>query len=354
MDETETVLAGTAIAQGATLRAYSGALTAANFGDAASEFRALTETCGIYDLGWRGKLAFRRDDRVRWMNGMVTNNIRDLGPNHGNYNFVLNAQGRIQGDLYIYHRRDHLLGDTELSQVEPLLKLLNSFIIMDDVEIIDISGQLTSIGVQGPRAAEVLKRAGIEPGCADPLIVCDLQDGENRFSLTRMAGEDHLTYELWLTPEYATVLWKKLVDAGVRPVGTDALEKFRVMAGVPKYGQDIRDRDLPQETGQQHALSFTKGCFIGQEIVERIRSRGNVHRSFTGFVLESRVEPGAPVTRDGKVLGEITSIESVRLPHTVEEQWLALGYFRREGGRPGTQIEAAGVKGTVASLPFAK
>ena len=139
-----------------------------------------------------------------------------------------------------------------------------------------------------------------------------------------------------------------LAVAGAAPVGAEALEMWRITAGIPRYGVDIRERDLPQETGQEHALSFTKGCYIGQEIVERIRSRGGVHRGFTGFRFDGQAPPvGAKIEREGREVGEITSVAV--LP---SGQAVGLGYLRREAGGPGTAIEVGGVQATVTELPF--
>jgi aminomethyltransferase len=343
-------LADKLAAFGATLGSYAGAETAARFGDVNAEFAALTKHAGVYDLGWRAKIKVTGEDRVRWMNGMVTNNTRDLKPNEGNYNFVLSPQGRIQGDMYIYQRGETLLVDTEQSQREALLKLLDHFIIMDDVELQDVSAELTSIGVQGPRATEILKETGIEPSCADPLIVCDVEWHGATIQVTRMASEEFLTYELWMAPDVAPKLWDALVSAGAKPVGYEALEKFRIFAGVPKYGQDIREKDLPQETEQTRALHFAKGCYIGQEIVERIRSRGAVHRMFTGFRLTQEAAPGSEVLADGKKIAELTSV--ARVPVNGSEKLLALGYIRREAGKPGAHFKIGDADVTVAALPF--
>ena len=337
-------------ASGAVLSHYGGAETAAHFGDANAEFLAITQAAGVYDLGWRAKIAVTGEDRVRWLNGMVTNNIKDLALNHGNHNFVLSAQGRIQGDLYAYVQPDRILLDTEQSQVEPLLKILNHYIIMDDVELADISEKLTAIGVQGPHATEILKRAGIEASCADPLIICEVNWNGIRIAVTPMANEDFLTYELWLAPEDASRLWDSLISAGAKQVGTEALEKFRVLAGVPKFGVDIRQRELPQETGQNDALNFSKGCYIGQEIVERIRSQGNLHRNFTGFLLDAAIDPGAKIMRDEKQVGEITSVATI--PTQQDVRHLALGYIRREVGGAGTRIQIGDTAATLAALPF--
>ncbi|HLY92497.1 MAG TPA: folate-binding protein, partial [Candidatus Angelobacter sp.] len=136
---------------------------------------------------------------------------------------------------------------------------------------------------------------------------------------------------------------------GAQPVGAQALEMWRVLRGVPNYGQDIRDRDLPQETGQTDALNFTKGCFIGQEIVERIRSRGQVHRQFTGFEFPDAAPALAKHESGGRVLAEITSL--ARVPARGGEKNIGLGYVRREAAA-GPQLDLNGVSARVVELPF--
>src|SRR5262249_20188607 len=135
--------------------------------------------------------------------------------------------------------------------------------------------------------------------------------------------------------------------------GSEALERFRIMIGLPKYGIDIRDRDLPQETEQKHALNFSKGCYIGQEIVERIRSRGNVHRSFMGFTFTGEApSPGAKLQADGKDVGEITSIALVPSINGGSDRLLGLGYIRKEALERGAKIEYSGGEAQPAKIPF--
>jgi folate-binding protein YgfZ len=135
-------------------------------------------------------------------------------------------------------------------------------------------------------------------------------------------------------------------------VGSEALEMQRIVAGVPLYGVDIRERDLPQETEQTRALNFNKGCYVGQEIVERIRSRGNVHRKFTGFVVEGAepVVAGAKIMAGEKEVGEVTSSTTLLLP--AGARTLALGYIRREVGVPGREVTVGAAKATVVQLPI--
>ena len=341
----------TLAASGARMGEYSGVETASVFNDVEREFRELSSGGAVYDLGWRAKLAITGEDRIRWLNGMVTNNIKDLPADHGNYNFVLNPQGRILGDLYAYNRGDFILVDTERSQVESLLKLFVHYIIMDDVEVSDKSNTLTAIGVQGRRAAEVLARMGIVEHDLKPMEVVDVSWNGIVITLGRMASTDFKTYEIWVSSPNVAQLWTALIAAGAVPVGTEALEKFRVMIGFPKYGTDIRDRDLPQETEQTHALNFTKGCYVGQEIVERIRSRGNVHKTFHGFLLEGDLPSrGAKLEADGKEVGEITSVN--RLPTNDGDRSVALGYIRREALERGAKIVYSGGEAKPVEVPF--
>jgi folate-binding protein YgfZ len=341
---------------GARLGEYCGAETALSFGDSRAELAAMVRGCGVYDLGWRAYIRIGGRDRVRWLNGMVSNNIRELPERHGNYNFLLNAQGRIQGDLYVYNRGDYFIAATEGAQLENLLKLLRKYIIMDQVEITDLGPELTAVGVQGPGAREVLSRAGVAGSLPEPMELTETDWRGQKLSITRMANERFETYEVWLPPTAAPALWDSVVSSGATPVGMEALEMFRVATGIPRFGLDLRERDLPQETAQMQALNFSKGCYIGQEIVERIRSRGNVHRTLAGFVIEgSRPEPGSKIRVDGKDVGEITSVLELPALDSPPRRGmtLALGYVRRENAQPGSEVQIAEANAKVSALPFA-
>jgi len=339
------------LSAGSRMGEYLGAETAASFGDPRSEYMEIRSGAAIYDLGWRAKIVATGADRVRWMNSMVTNNVRDLAPGQGNYNFLLNAQGRILADLYIYNRGEYLLVDTARWQAPKLLEVMNKFIIMDDVELTDISDKLTSLAVQGPRAREVLRDAGFNFADVDPLQVQDITWNDIGLSITRMASDISHTYELWLGPGNAGAAWDALVRSGAKPAGTEALEMFRLAAGIPQYGRDISERYLPQETDQEQALNFKKGCYIGQEIVERIHSRALLHRKLTGFEVEGAPpSAGAKIEKDGKEVGEITS--AITVPGRDRDRTLALGYLRTEARNPGAELSIDGMRAIVRLLPY--
>jgi folate-binding protein YgfZ len=341
------------VATGARFSDYQGAETAAAFGDPRREYVELSSGAGIYDLGWRAKIVATGTDRVRWMNGMVTNNIRDLPPGQGNYNFLLNAQGRILADMYIYNRGDYLLMDTARWQAPKLLEVMNKYIIMDDVELTEISDKLTSLAIQGPRAREVLRDAGFGVVVVDvePLQVQDVAWNDLGVSVTRVAGDISPTYEIWLAPANAGAAWDALVRSGAKPAGSEALEMFRLAAGIPRYGQDISERYLPQETDQEQALNFKKGCYIGQEIVERIHSRALLHRKLTGLVVDGPPPaPGARIEQDGKEVGEVTS--ALAVPGRNGERTLALGYVRTEALARGMELRIDGARAIARLLPY--
>jgi len=335
---------------------YRGATTKARFADPQQEFAALVSSCGIYDLGFRARISITGGDRVRWLNGMVTNNIRDLAVGRGVYAFLLNPQGRILGDMTVYNHGESLIVETDRSQVEKIVATFDHYIIMDDVEVTNVSEQQTALGVAGPRSRAILNLAGIEvPNlCASQMITPRCNCDCDCLECTVICGEDgpQESYEIWLAPKDAYKTWQALIAAGATPVGSEALEMQRIVAGIPLYGADIRERDLPQETEQMRALNFNKGCYVGQEIVERIRSRGAVHRKFTGFVVEGAAAIAAAdkIVAAEKEVGEVTSVAVLHMP--TGTRTAALGYIRREVGAPGHEVKIGAAKATVVQLPM--
>jgi folate-binding protein YgfZ len=338
-------------ASGARLGGYRGAETAASFGNTPAEFRALLEGCAVLDLSWRAKLVLTGEDRVRWLNGMVTNNVRDLAVGRGVYSFLLSSQGRIQGDLVSYNRGDHLLVTTDRAQAPTIAAIFDHYIIMDDVEVANVSDKLATIGIAGPKAREVLTHAGVEVTALESGQVSDIVWRDIGISVARSAQPAMDGYEVWFSGDNADKVWEGLRSAGAMPAGSEALELYRIAQGVPRFGIDLREKDLPQETGQLYALNFAKGCYIGQEIVERIRSRGNVHRVFSGLeVVGDPPQPGTKVNADWKEVGEATS--AARVPFLSGERTLVLGYLRREVAAPGAVVQIGNQTGTVQTLPF--
>jgi len=346
----KTPLYQTFAAQGTSFGEYAGAETPARFGDLVTEIAALRNSAGVFDLGWRAKLLATGDDRVRWFKGMVTNNIKDLPQNHGVYSFLLNAQGQIQADMYVFNRGDHMLVDTDESQVERVREIFDRYIIMDDVSISDASDKLSALGIQGPDSPEVLKRLGHDVSALKPLEVVDTKLGEAGISIVRRDWPVP-AFEIWASASNLHTVWASLTAAGAKPVGSDAYESVRVLLGMPRYGIDIGDRDLPQETGQDRALNFRKGCYVGQEIVERIHSRGKVHRSLAGVIIEGAAPvPGAAVQSQGKQIGEVRSVATI--PVNDSSRSFALASLRRDALPAGAPLQVGDANATLSELPF--
>jgi folate-binding protein YgfZ len=330
---------------------YAGAETVLHFGSVDEELNVLRHGCGVFDLGWRGKLVVSGEDRVRWLNGMVSNNTRDLPQDAGNYSFVLNAQGHIQGDLLVFQRGEFYVLESEMGEIVGIREFLDRFIIMDDVEIGDISEKLTSIGVSGPLALQVLQSAGLLTVALKPGQLLDGHWNGHGFTLVRDPVAVRNWYELWLAPANVEAFWNLLLSSGAAPVGAEALEWQRILLGLPRVGVDTGARELAQETGQDYALHYAKGCYIGQEIVERIRARGQVHRRFTGLLLEGGVATrGSKVMAGEKEIGRITSSAEIMVEGVARS--VALGYVKRSSAEPGVSLHVDGYAASITELPF--
>ena len=381
------------------LVAYRGALTPRVLDAPQGEIAALMHGAGMHDLGWMRRVAVRGDDRFRWLSGMVTNTVNDLHPNTGAWNLVLNAQGRIQGDLTVWRegeelspvRRNppgttpskgiqngategdrcspHFLGtpfagesalelEIAADQYERLMAHFDHFIIMDDVELVPLgdqpvgeAGSETAVGLTGPLADEVLGRMGLS-GFTHPMTGRCVEWNGLDLRILRGYGVLVPHYEFWLPATGLAKLWPCIRSAGASPVGSASVEKLRIAEGIPAYGIDMVERDLPQETSQMRALHFNKGCYLGQEIVERIRSRGTVHRHLRPLELTGPV-PGSGtelIDQDGKTAGQITS--ATELPLAKGDRVFALGMVRSESEvrHQSFSYTAGSAKGTASIL----
>ena len=372
------------------LTVYHGALTPRELDAPEVETEALAFGAALHDLGWMRRVDVRRADRFRWLSGMVTNTVNDLFPNTGAWNLVLNAQGHIQGDLTVWRggeelspqRRspvnppktgnggsDKLLGtpfagesglELELAadQMDKLLAHLNKFIVMDDVELVSLgeeqvgeAGSETAIGLRGPLAPEVLERVGL-PVIASAMAGTSVEWNGWEVRILRGYGLLAPHYEFWLPSAGLAKLWSCLRTGGATPVGSASLEAFRIAEGIPAYGIDMVERDLPQETAQMRALHFSKGCYLGQEIVERIRMRGNVHRHLRPLELAGPAPAsGTELTlEDGTVAGTITSAAELSLKNGARV--FALGMMRAEAEAKSQsfRLKAGAMEGTASIL----
>lgn len=337
-----------AAAKPAQLAEYRGVLTPRELDAPAAETAALASAAAVHDLGWLRRIAVRGEDRFRWLSGMVTNAVHDLPSNGGAWNLVLNAQGRIQGDLTVWREGDNLEIEVEASQADKLLAHLEHFIIMDDVELAplgqDPAATETALGLTGPKASEVLTRMGL-PALADPMTSTRIEWNGLDLRIQHGFGAIAEHYTIWLPAQGAGKLWRMITTGGASPVGCASLEAFRIAEGMPVYGIDIAERDLPQETSQMRALHFNKGCYLGQEIVERIRSRGNVHRHLRLLELDGPLPAaGAELTANDAVVGAVTSAAALPLPGGT--RGFALAMVRAEAETRGEPLNYAAPAGS--------
>ncbi len=268
-------------------------------------YEALRASAAWLDLSARGRITARGRDRARLLHNLTSNEVKKMTPGSGCYAFLLNQQGRIQADLCLLCLADHFLIDTEPELREKVQQLIRRYIISDQVELEDVTSQTAAIGVEGPLAES------LQPpdGCT-----------KAPFSLTGQPG-----YRIYCAAGDMTKIVGQLESAGARSATPGDARVVRIENGKPRYGEDIRETSLPQETQQMHAVSFTKGCYVGQEIVERIRTQGHVNKKLVRLEIDGP-EPAAPGARlmvDGKE-AEITS--SVYSPHFGKA--IALAYVR--------------------------
>lgn len=325
-----------------------------------SEYWALRREAGLMDLSHRGRMLVRGKDAARFLHGMVTNDVQALRPGAGQYAFLLNVHGHILADAHIFRldEQSFLLECPTLSH-NVIWQALEKHIIMDEVELEDLREPLCLFAVEGPLARRALEDA--LPDSRDAISALSnrydhayLATIEARFIRASLSGEDG--YWVLVNPQRASALLDSILapgvaskrDFAVKPVGFEALEARRIEAGIPRYGIDITDKNLPQETGQMHALSFNKGCYVGQEVVERIRSRGHVNRKLVRLLIEGRQEivPESPIQFDGQTIGApASSAYSFGLKKTI-----ALGYVRREYGEAGKRVMIGTLSADVEEL----
>ena len=267
-------------------------------------YDALLNGAGIIDLLTRGRIRVTGDDRARLLHAMSTNHIQAMQPGQGVYAFFLNAQGRILADAFILCFEDHFLLDTAANTRDSLREHLDRYIIADDVTLDDITDQTFALGLEGPQARQIAAAAAI-PGPADRFA--HMRWGDYTVASIASAGADGL--RIYGPEEDRDSALELLESAGAIAASEQDAEAARIASFRPRYGVDIDDRTLPQESQLMEAVHFQKGCYLGQEIVERVRSRGHVNRLLMGFRIGAgtTVAPGAKVLFEGKEAGEVTS-----------------------------------------------
>ncbi len=291
-----------------------------------SGYEALRESAAWLDLSNRGKLRVSGEDRARLLHAMSTNHVQGLQPGEGLYAFFLTAQGRILADANIYNPGETLFLDTEPETAVKLREHLEKYIIADDATVEDETAKWAEIALEGPQSMAFGEQLGI-PVPQNKYSVTDWADG----FVARVASTGAEGIRIFLSAAEKDNLLLRMEPLGI-PNATDTDARIvRLENGIPRYGEDISERYLVQETQAIHAVHFSKGCYLGQEIVERVRSRAQIHRVLGAVHIQSSTAPapGTKLTSDGKDVAEITSaVYSPAVGETV-----GLAYVRTEAVR---------------------
>jgi len=329
-----------------------------HFGDPMAEYAALCESAGILDLSFRGRVCVTGADRMRFLHGQVTNNVKELAVGQGCYAALTTARGKMQSDLNIYCLPDELLLDFEPGYTATVSQRLEKYIIADDAQVVEVGPQYGLLSLQGPKAGSNLTEAGLA-----------VELPAQTFSLIRAAvpawGEIYCMnqprtpaggFDLFVpTPKLSAAITSLITAAnnlGGRLCGWQALETVRIEAGIPRFGVDMDETNLPPEAGiETRAISYTKGCYIGQEVIARIRTYGQVSKTLNTLLLAGGLktlpQKGDKLFCGEKEAGYITSaVASPALKANI-----ALGYVRREFDEPGAELTLRSAAGeTLAKI----
>lgn len=341
---------------------------ATQFSDVVSEHSAVRNDVGIADVSYRGRYRLTGEDRAKFLHRIISNDVESLTTGQGTYATLLTHRGKIIADLNITVLEDALSIDTAPETTENLFSELDKYIIADDVELSDVTAETGAIAVHGPKSTDLVQSVlSLSELSALPERHNSFREEDAAFRCpivcvrTNSTGE--IGYTLYTAADALVSLWETLIAEGARfnvqPIGWNALELLRIEAGVPRYGTELTDAVIPLEAELEHAIDFEKGCYIGQEIVARMKYRGHPNRLLRGIEVDAKtsqdackLHPNATVFDGDKEMGWITS--TTFAPTLAKE--IALGYVRiavtEAGSRVQVETSDGRVDATVVRLPF--
>ena len=353
----ETPLAALHASEGAVMAQWFGCSLPDRWSDPKTEQAFARKSVALIDKNYRAYLGFTGPDRVRYLNAILTNNVKDLAPGHGNVSLLLNPQGHILAEIETYALPEKLFCVSYAMIRERLIEWLDKYIIMDDVTLTDESQRYGTLALEGPKAAAVAAEvAGVELASLEELQRMETSVSSIPCWVAKRSPGGVAGCEFLLEREKLADLWRVLSDAvrryGGGPMGYAALSAQRLVQGVPWFGYDFGEKQIPHEAGLQEThISYTKGCYTGQEIVERVRSRGQVNRQRVGLIFDGETPPqaGEALTADGKEAGYVTraAVPSF-LTHAI-----GMGYVRRENAALGSKLSWSSGAAVVAKFPDA-
>ncbi|HEX8129778.1 MAG TPA: aminomethyltransferase family protein [Pyrinomonadaceae bacterium] len=351
---------------GATFTERDGFMLPAAYGDARAEYEAVRggNGAGLVDLSARGRIEVGGAEAVQFLNGLITNDAKTLAPGAWMLAAFPNVQGRLLAHARVARRGEEVsfLIDTEPVTHEKVFQTLQRFTLAGDFRVRDVTAETVQFSLQGARAGAIIESVlGVAPSQTaeqqqNVAVVSWRETSEVVVLHATHTGEDG--YDLVCASDtVAAELWDALTSAGARAVGFDVFEVLRVEAGVPLHGVDVADTNVVLEAGQDEAVSYTKGCYIGQEIIARIHWRGHVAKRLAGLVLEDERELASDAkvrAADGKEIGRVTS--SVFSPHLARR--IALAVLKYDYLQPGTEVSVVAGEAEhaarVAELPFVR
>jgi folate-binding protein YgfZ len=339
----QTPLADMHRAAGAEMGGWFGCVLPSRWRESAEEERYAAQSVALIDKNYRAYLAFSGPDRVRYLNAILTNNIKDLTAGQGVVSLLLNPQGRILAEIETYAREETLFC-VSYQMIRPkLVEWLEKYIIMDDVTLTEESEAFGMFALEGPKAAELVKQvAGVEVATLAELQQVDAHVNGIPCKISRRSPGHIPGAEFLAARADLQSLWQALEQAthvhGGGPMGYHALSARRLSQGIPWFGYDYGEQQIPHEAGLENShISYTKGCYTGQEIVERVRSRGQVNRRRVLLKFDGDAIPtaGMPLTVEGKEIGHVTRAAKSWWPPAVR----GMAYVRKEQADPGSMVQ---------------
>ncbi len=353
----DTPLAEVHVNAGAKIGTWFGCALPDYWTDPRAEQEFARKSVALIDKNYRAYLSFTGPDRVRYLNAILTNNIKELAVGHGNVSLLLNPQGHILAEMETYTAAESLFCVSFAMIRERLIETIEKFIIMDDVTLTDETARYGTLGLEGPKAAAVaMEIAGVDLSTFVDLERREIVVGAvpcwiTKRSAGRVAGCEFLCEREKLADSWQ-VLLESVKKHGGGPMGYAALSAVRLAQGVPWFGYDFGEKQIPHEAGLETThISYTKGCYTGQEIVERVRSRGQVNRRRVDLLFDSGTGPsaGEALIVDGKEVGYVTraAVPSF-LSHAI-----GMGYVRKDYNAPGSKLSWSGGSAVVSKFPEA-
>jgi glycine cleavage system T protein len=349
-------------ASGADFKTSGGWETARSYGNPVMEHQSVRNQAGLIDQSHRGKLRLKGKDRIDFLHGMVTNDIKKLTPGTGLYAVFTNDKAKMLSDARIYCLPDALWVDLEPEVTDKIQKHLDKYILASDVTIENLTDAFGLLSLYGPSSHEIMTHMiGSEPSMKEHSTMTFSLDG-----VSSLAARNEITgeagYDLYVPIDRIVPIWKHLIQIGgpygLQPVGLEALDSLRIEAGIPRYGTDMDESNFPMEAGlEKRAISYTKGCYIGQETIARADAQGRMNKRLMGLELTSKSAPKtgqsilAPPDSmgiQGQVIGTITSA----IASPTFGNLIAMGYLHRDFAKPGKNVMIEGTPAKVVSLPF--